>query len=878
MKKMEYILIGMLIWIISSAATVSAENNYEWDNVPYGGGGFVTGLTFHPKEKDLVYARTDVGGLYKWDAENNRWHQLCDMFSLNDANLYGIDGVAIDPNDSNVVYICAGKYRKERAIAYGMYIEGKSQYNACDVLKSTDKGNSWQATGLNVDFNGNGTNRHFGEIIAVDPNNSNNIYVLSRDNKLYCSDNGAETWNECAGFPQIPIQGNENNEKEGYARIVVIDPSSVSEGGSKRLYVGVYNGYGVYMSDDMGQTWTDITGENGPKSPTAMKITSNGEKLYVTADNGVYVYEKEQWRNITPSTNVQYNGIDIDPTDNNIVYAARSYGDDGRLFHGHIYRSEDGGMSWEDLYPAAKKFGTINWWPDRYFFSNVSDIKVNPFNTSELWVSDWYGVWKTPDVSEEPQAAWINDIRGMEEMVGFTAISFPEGGPKLMVGNADNDGAVWEKDIKEYPSYRITGNMDITDTNELDFCEESPNIVVRASGNGSEGRYGYSTDYGKTWNLFGNFPKDSSGKMLLSGRVSVSAGVNKETGYPTIFVMPVKSGGYYSRDMGQTWTASEGEPENLISSRFAWSYNFSSDRVTSDVFYGYANGNFYVSSDGGASFNQTVSGLPVYNRSFVRAAPYMQGTVWVALGFDGLYTSSDYGTTMNRLSDVTRAYMIAFGKPADGRTNPTAFLYGEVNNETGIFMSVDMGGSWIRINDDNHMVGDEPTCIGADRQEFGVVYVGTNGRGFTYGRPVKAVNISGGEIKADIPAAEKNDDTVKVFLNGKHILFDTQPEFINDRVSVPIRKIAEAMGAEIEWYPTGNSAMVQLKDKAIYIPNNEFWMLVNNEQYYLDIATYMKDNRLFIPLRSFAEIFGCEVSWDGDNRCVWIATGKEGQQ
>ena len=39
MKKMEYILIGMLIWIISSAATVSAENNYEWDNVPYGGGG-----------------------------------------------------------------------------------------------------------------------------------------------------------------------------------------------------------------------------------------------------------------------------------------------------------------------------------------------------------------------------------------------------------------------------------------------------------------------------------------------------------------------------------------------------------------------------------------------------------------------------------------------------------------------------------------------------------------------------------------------------------------------------------------------------------------------------------------------------------------------
>ena len=35
--------------------------------------------------------------------------------------------------------------------------------------------------------------------------------------------------------------------------------------------------------------------------------------------------------------------------------------------------------------------------------------------------------------------------------------------------------------------------------------------------------------------------------------------------------------------------------------------------------------------------------------------------------------------------------MIAFGKPATGRINPTAFLYGEVKGETGIFMSVDMG-------------------------------------------------------------------------------------------------------------------------------------------------------------------------------------------
>ena len=38
------------------------------------------------------------------------------------------------------------------------------------------------------------------------------------------------------------------------------------------------------------------------------------------------------------------------------------------------------------------------------------------------------------------------------------------------------------------------------------------------------------------------------------------------------------------------------------------------------------------------SFEQKISNLPViWNRSFVRAVPYMEGNVWAALGFDGIY-------------------------------------------------------------------------------------------------------------------------------------------------------------------------------------------------------------------------------------------------
>ena len=70
--------------------SVSASGqSYVWNNVVIKGGGFVSGLITHPHAAGVVYARTDIGGVYRWDAAGNSWIPLLD-FGV-DANTYGIE-------------------------------------------------------------------------------------------------------------------------------------------------------------------------------------------------------------------------------------------------------------------------------------------------------------------------------------------------------------------------------------------------------------------------------------------------------------------------------------------------------------------------------------------------------------------------------------------------------------------------------------------------------------------------------------------------------------------------------------------------------------------------------------------------------------------
>jgi oligoxyloglucan reducing-end-specific cellobiohydrolase len=110
------------------------------------------------------------------------------------------------------------------------------------------------------------------------------------------------------------------------------------------------------------------------------------------------------------------------------------------------------------------------------------------------------------------------------------------------------------------------------------------------------------------------------------------------------------------------------------------------------------------------------------------------GDIWLPLGRNGLYHSTDGGKTWNMLTNVTYANSVAVGAAAPWTHKQAVFLYGQASPKgaMAIYRSDDAGKSWVRINDDAHQYGG-PTLIQADPRIYGRVYLGMNGRGIIHG-------------------------------------------------------------------------------------------------------------------------------------------------
>src|SRR5689334_10004826 len=128
-----------------------AAESFSWGTVVMGGGGFVSGIIASKTEKNVIYARTDVGGAYRWNEASQGWIPITDWLGPNDMGLLGIDGLAIDPSTPGRLYMLAGT---------DYWNQGKTM-----ILRSSDYGDTFDTVNVTAQFktHGNGYGRQNGE-------------------------------------------------------------------------------------------------------------------------------------------------------------------------------------------------------------------------------------------------------------------------------------------------------------------------------------------------------------------------------------------------------------------------------------------------------------------------------------------------------------------------------------------------------------------------------------------------------------------------------------------------------------------------------------------------------------------------------------------
>lgn len=108
----------------------------------------------------------------------------------------------------------------------------------------------------------------------------------------------------------------------------------------------------------------------------------------------------------------------------------------------------------------------------------------------------------------------------------------------------------------------------------------------------------------------------------------------------------------------------------------------------------------------------------------------------------------------------------------------------------------------------------------------------------------------------------------KVLLNGVQLVFDQEPIVFNDRILVPIRTIAESLGATVEWQdPNVN---IRKGTTEIVLSVDSKTALRNRKIFFMEQPPVVINGRTMVSLRFIAEALGANVTWDENNRTVTI--------
>lgn len=647
------------------------------------------------------------------------------------------------------------------AIIFGSEIDG--------LWRSGDGGATWQQTACDIVPCDNTTAAEDGvNMVAFDPRNANIAVASLYGVGMMVSYDAGITWSQPVGGGSTgPTLVNRCAWGSAAAASGSSSPSTAagSSSGMSSLFCAGVDGA---WTADASFTWTRITTLPYP-------------------------------------SNTSYFGIDVSPHDaSGLTLIVMAYATGGPL---RVCISTDGGATWTPLLQPVS-LNMLPWDQDNITDLSKSSAAANikwepdPAFPNRVYIGNWYSVWVCEDITAalaKPtpgRTVWSNIMPGHEEVFVLSA-SAPPAGPLLLTGTADlggfqhdaNDTAL-PNGLSSYPTLSYghyssdggegTGSDYTEDIVTVNGSASYPSLLARsqfvpwdkAGGEDGSGVVQTSKDGGATWQLAAGFPPH-----LIPLRVSVAAHA------PAILVALVQEGYPMATvDGGATWANVTGLPAFAYTPLSGNRYNMSSPLTSvrdngsngsgsssgsgsgSSVLFYYADcgtGTVYSSVDGltftpvasgtTASAAASISSPPASNRCQLLSMPLSSGTpppaagtLWLAAGAAGLWSSSDGGATWSQAPGIADAHNIAFGSGqlAGGYSYPVLYVYGSTSGAQGSAYSVYASkgpayaaGSWVPLGDESgsNGLGDWSEVMTASRREggggYGVVVMGSFGRG-----------------------------------------------------------------------------------------------------------------------------------------------------
>ena len=115
---------------------------------------------------------------------------------------------------------------------------------------------------------------------------------------------------------------------------------------------------------------------------------------------------------------------------------------------------------------------------------------------------------------------------------------------------------------------------------------------------------------------------------------------------------------------------------------------------------------------------------------------------------------------------------------------------------------------------------------------------------------------------------------ITVLVNGDPVFFNAGgPRIRGGRVLIPLRGVIEKMGARVDWDPRRQIMSAVLGENRVRLPIGDRDAYLDDRPVRLDVPAQVVLGRTMVPLRFIAEAFGAEVNWLPSRREVRIATG-----